>query len=163
MYPCLQLAWSGFCRLYVGSMYVCPHSRILLFSLVLNFATFYLFTCSCPIYAVLFLACNLYHVICYNKYLTVLVPACILRPASSDISLVRMCRHHSCQSGSVSQLPCHFVASRQYRGAIGHSFSNFVFLFRILSVSCSVSCEIVKVVCEKEEKNNHSYAKSPAD
>ena len=39
-----------------GSRYVCPHSHILLFSLVLNFATFYLFTCSCPI--VLFLACN---------------------------------------------------------------------------------------------------------
>ena len=37
-----------------------------------------------------------YPVISYNKYLTVYVPAHILRPASSDISLLRMLRHHSC-------------------------------------------------------------------
>merc|ERR1712030_101490 len=58
-------------------------------------AAFYLLHVPISNCAVFFLAC-IYPVISYNKYLTVYVPAHIVRPASSDISLLRMLRHHSC-------------------------------------------------------------------
>ena len=60
----------------------------------------------------------------------------------------------------------HFVASKQSRGAFRLVIVHFLILF-FFAESCQSTvvshCEIVKVVCEKEEKNNHSYVKSPAD
>ena len=121
-----------------GSRYVCPHSHILLFSIVLNFATF--ICLHVPVQFMLYysLLVILYHGLCYNKYLTILVSACILRPA-----FLCACAVITAASQAVSaSFSVHFVASKQSRGAvrlINYSFSNFVFLCRILSVNSCVS------------------------